>query len=215
MPVRRSADGRLETPEARSQLWDGLGTRNWRNDAMYRARLIKMLRTLSLASLSILALTAGATAQQGEFRLGGGYERFDFDDVDVDTAVIRGGYDFNRFFGVEGQANIGINDESVTVAGVTGDVGLDYSLGAFGVVRPWSDEQANVFLRGGYTTTEFDADIAGLNYDGSDEAWAFGVGGEWFFAGDNGVRLDYTRYDYDDGGEADTYGISYVRRFGG
>ncbi|MEA1943546.1 MAG: porin family protein [Pseudomonadota bacterium] len=174
-----------------------------------------MLRSVSLASLSIFALAAGASAQEGQFKLGAGYERADFDDVELDTAVLRGGYDFNRYFGVEGQAHIGIGDESVSVGGLTGDVSMDYSLGAFGVVRPWSNEQANVFLRGGYTTTEADADVAGLGFDANEDAWAFGVGGEWYFAGDNGVRVDYTRYDYDDGGDADFYGISYVRRFGG
>ena len=35
-----------------------------------------------------------------------------------------------------------------------------------------------------------------------------------FFAGNNGVRVDYTRFDFEDG-EADVFGLSYVRRFGG
>lgn len=174
-----------------------------------------MYRSLIAASLSVLALTATASAQDApRFTLGAGYDRADFDGVDFDTVVLRGGYDFNRYFGVEGQANFGLGDESVTESGVTADVSLNYAAGVFGVVRPWSNETMNVFGRIGYTTTELDASAGGFSIDASDEAWAYGVGGEWFFAGDNGVRVDYTRLDYEDGGDADVFGISYVRRFG-
>lgn len=175
-----------------------------------------MFRSVLAASLSVLALTAGASAQDaGRFTLGAGYERFDFDDAAFDTVVVRGGYDFTRYLGVEGQANIGIGDDTITEGSVTGDVELNYAAGLFGVVRPWSTEQANVFLRAGYTTTEAEASVSGLSFSADDDAWAYGVGGEWFFAGDNGVRVDYTRFDYDEGGESDVFGVSYVRRFGG
>ncbi|OLF81395.1 hypothetical protein AWH62_01610 [Maricaulis sp. W15] len=174
-----------------------------------------MIRTVLVSSLSVLALTAGALAQDGQIRVGGGYEAADFDGVDFDTVVVRGSYDFTRYLGVEGQLNIGLGDESVTVGAVTGDVSLDYVAGVFGVVRPFSNENGSVFLRAGYTTTEAEASAAGLNFNADDQAWAYGVGGEYFFDGRNGVRADYTRYDYDDGGEADFYGISYVRRIGG
>lgn len=175
-----------------------------------------MIRSVLAASLSVLALTAGASAQdEPRFTLGAGYERFDFDDAAFDTVVLRGGYDFNRFFGVEGQANVGIGDDSITEGGVTADVELNYAAGVFGVVRPWSNEVASVFVRGGYTTTEAEASAAGLTFSADDDAWAYGIGGEWFFAGDNGVRVDYTRYDYEEDSEADVFGIAYVRRFGG
>ena len=174
-----------------------------------------MIRTVLVSSLSILALTAGASAQEGQIRLGAGYERADFDGVDFDTVVARGSYDFTRYLGVEGQLNIGLGDESVTVGGVTGDVSLDYIAGVYGVFRPFSFENGSVFLRAGYTTTEAEASAAGLNFSADDQAWAYGVGGEYFFDGRNGIRGDYTRMDYDDGGEADVFGVSYVRRIGG
>ncbi|WP_300544836.1 porin family protein [Maricaulis sp.] len=175
-----------------------------------------MYRSLLAASLSALALTAGAPAQDApRFTLGAGYERADFDSAEFDTIVLRGGYDFTRYLGVEGQVNVGIGDDSITEGGVAGDVELDYIAGLFGVVRPWSSDQGNVFLRAGYSTTEAEASVAGLSFEADDDAWAYGVGGEWFFAGDNGVRVDYTRFDYDDGGESDVFGVSYVRRFGG
>ncbi len=174
-----------------------------------------MIRTVLVSSLSVLALAAGASAQEGQVRVGAGYELADFDGVDFDTVVVRGSYDFTQYVGVEGQLNIGLGDESLTIGGVTGDVSLDYVAGVFGVVRPFSNENGSVFLRAGYTTTEGGASVAGLSASVDDQAWAYGVGGEYFFDGRNGVRADYTRFDYDDGGDADFFGISYVRRIGG
>ncbi len=43
----------------------------------------------------------------------------------------------------------------------------------------------------------------------------YGVGGEYFFDGKNGVRVDYTRFDFQKSGaaDADTWSVGYVRRF--
>ncbi|WP_417489168.1 porin family protein [Maricaulis sp.] len=174
-----------------------------------------MMRTIIAASLSALAIGSVAQAQDTSYTLGAGYERFSGDGVDLDSVVLRGRYDFNRYFGVEGQANIGVGDDSVTELGVTADVSLDYAVGVFGVVRPFSNEYGNVFLRAGYTNSQIDASVAGFSGSADSDAWAYGIGGEYLFDSRNGVRLDYTNFDYDGGGSSDVYGISYVRRFGG
>ncbi|WP_417468548.1 porin family protein [Maricaulis sp.] len=173
-----------------------------------------MMRSIIAASLSALALGSVAHAQDTSYTLGAGYERFSGDGVDLDSVVFRGRYDFNQYFGVEGQANIGIGDDSVTVLGTPVDVSLDYAVGVFGVVRAFSNENGNVFLRAGYTDSQVDASVPGYSVSADSDAWAYGVGGEYLFDGRNGVRFDYTKFDYD-GGDADVFGVSYVRRFGG
>ena len=72
----------------------------------------------------------------------------------------------------------------------------------------------SVFGRLGYVTTEFDANFA---YGGStdDQAIAWGVGAQYEVWENGAIRFDYTRTDYDDFGEADSFGLSYVHRFGG
>ena len=46
------------------------------------------------------------------------------------------------------------------------------------------------------------------------ESWNYGVGANYYFDGQNGLRGDWTRRDFeDDAGEADVYSVSYVRRF--
>ena len=175
-----------------------------------------MTRFILAASLSALALTAGAHAQEGTFKLGAGYDRADFDGLEFDTLAVRGGYDFTNYLGIEGQANIGLGDEQITEGGVTADVNLDYMFGLYGVFRPIQNEQGSLFIRGGYSTAELEASVGGLSDSASENAWTYGVGGEYFFDGVNGVRADYTRFEFeDDGGDADVFGVSYVRRFGG
>lgn len=166
-----------------------------------------MIRSIALATLSAVAIAAGAHAQDtSSFKLSAGYDRADFDGGEFDTVALRGTYDFSDFFGMEAQTNFGFNDES--------GVELNYSAGLFGVVRANISENggpSNVFFRAGYTITE----LSGGGLTADDTAFAYGVGGEFFMDDRNGFRIDYTRMDFDDGGDASVYGVSYVRRFGG
>jgi outer membrane immunogenic protein len=175
-----------------------------------------MLRSLLLASLATATLASAASAQDPRFNVGGGYSRVEIGELEFDTFSLRGGYDFNENFGVETQFDLGIGDDSLTVAGITADVDLNYSAAIYGIGRLPVSENANLFARIGYATTELEASAAGILVSDSDDGFSFGVGGEYFFDSANGVRVDYTRTDFSDGDEeADSIGISYVRRFGG
>lgn len=173
-----------------------------------------MLRTLLTASVAVAALTGVAAADAGDVRLSGGYTFIDVDDVDFDAVSFRAGYDFTDYVGVEGQLDIGLGDETVRVGAGTADVSLDYAFGGYVVGRAPIAENANLFGRIGYVTAQAEASAAGVTFSDDDDGFAYGVGGEWFFDGYNGVRVDYTRIDFDTAGDADTFGISYVRRFG-
>jgi outer membrane immunogenic protein len=172
-----------------------------------------MFRLIALASLSAVALAAGAQAQDRDFTLGGGYERIEVGDLEFDTIALRGGLTFTENFGVEAQANFGIDEETIDVLGTSADVDFNYLLGVFGVARlPINNDQTVLFARAGYTTSEAEASAAGFTVAADDDAWAYGVGVEHFFTGPHGVRFDYTRYDYD-GEDADGVSLSYVYRF--
>lgn len=182
-----------------------------------------MLRVLSACALVWAgAATAGyAQAAENGFNLSAGYSRIDVDGFDLGAATLRGGYDFNRYFGVEGQLDLGIDGDegsacppgAVCVAAIS-TVDLEYSAGAYAVGRLPVTEWFSVFGRLGYVTTDFDANFA---YGGStdDQAIAWGVGAEMEVWENGAIRLDYTRTDYDDFGDADAIGLSYVHRFGG
>lgn len=174
------------------------------------------MKTILLSTAAILAAASGASAQDGEFHLGAGYSFLDADGVEFDALTLRGGYDFSQFLGVEGEALIGLGDESVTVGGVTGDVSLDYGFGLFGKAQYPLNEQFSVFARLGYVYYEAEASAAlggqTVSVSDGEGGVGYGVGAEWAFAGPNALRADYTRNDFD-GGEVDAWTLSYVRRF--
>ncbi|MNJ04314.1 hypothetical protein D3C73_1650160 [compost metagenome] len=58
------------------------------------------------------------------------------------------------------------------------------------------------------------AELAGVEREADGESWNYGVGANYYFDGQNGLRGDWTRRDFtDDGGEVDVYSVNYVRRF--
>jgi outer membrane immunogenic protein len=176
-------------------------------------KFIPMIRMIALAGLSVLALSAGSQAQDQEFTLGAGYERIEIGELEFDTISLRGGLTFTEHFGIEAQANFGIDEETIDVLGASADVDFNYLLGVFGVARlPVNNDQTVLFARAGYTTSEAEASLGGFSVAADDDAWAYGVGVEHTISGPHGVRFDYTRYDYD-GEDADGLALSYIYRF--
>ena len=65
-----------------------------------------------------------------------------------------------------------------------------------------------------YGYDRFEASAAGTTLGGTDHSVSYGAGAQYFFGGGpNGVRGDYTRHDFDGGGDADVWSLSFVRRF--
>lgn len=174
------------------------------------------MRNILLATAAITLIAAPAMAQEPASRVTGsvGYTQLDADGGDLGAITGRAGYDFTRNFGFEGEASIGVSDDDITVAGVPGSVEHKYDAAAYGVAKLPINENFELFGRLGYGTTRLTAEVAGVQDSASTESINYGVGGNYFFDGQNGVRADWTRRDFrGDAGEADTYGLSFVRRF--
>jgi hypothetical protein len=171
------------------------------------------MKTL-LAAAAGLALLAGASAASAENYASIGYNKFsakDASDVDLGGVTARVGVNVNPWFGVEGEASIGVDDASFTDSSGTYSVELKHEIGVFAVARAPIGEGFTVFARGGYASSKYEATIPGLTGSGSSDGVAYGVGGQYDF-GANGARLDFTRYDTDFG-DIDSWSISYVRKF--
>lgn len=153
----------------------------------------------SAALLSVAALPAVSQAQEFYGTLG--YGAVDLDGA-ADLGGIQGrlGYKFNPYVGVEGEVAFGIKDDS--------DIELKHEVGAFAVGYLPVTPQADLFARVGYTGTTIDTPLGEADADG----WAYGVGGQYFFTDKDGVRVDWTRHDYD-GGDADVLAVAYTRKF--
>jgi hypothetical protein len=177
-----------------------------------------MLRTLVSASAIALAAASVSFADDGDFTWSAGYSAIEISDggqsVDVGAVTFRGGYEFTRHFGFEGQLDVGVSDDSIIIAATPVDVELNYAASLFGIARAPVSENANLFVRAGYTAADVEASIPGVSVTSDTDGWAYGVGGEVFFDQRNGFRAGYTHHDFDSS-DADVWSLSYVRRFGG
>jgi hypothetical protein len=170
---------------------------------------------LATAAVSLFALPAAAQSfSQPQWYGTAGYTALDADSVDLGAITGRIGAKVSPNFAFEGEASIGVVDDDVTVGGVTASVEQDYDAAAYAVGILPVAPNFELFGRVGYGTTSIKADVAGITAEEDGESVNYGVGGNYFFDANNGIRADWTRRDFtDDNGEVDTYGVSYVRRF--
>jgi hypothetical protein len=157
------------------------------------------------AAVSALAMAAPASAElYGSL----GYSRFDNGDAMLDAATARFSWKSATPLGLEGEVSAGFDDD--TVQGTK--VELNNEFAAYVTATAVASENAQVFLRVGAGLADVQLTPGGGD---SRSSWNYGVGGQWFFAGDNGLRVDYTRHDFRAGSfqDADVYSVSYVRRF--
>ena len=145
-----------------------------------------------------------------------GYSQMEADGTDAELGAVTGrfGAKLTPYFGVEGEGSFGVRDDEVTIGAVTADVEHKYDLAAYGVAFLPVSPNFELFGRLGYGTTEVEASAGGISVTEDGESWNYGVGANYYFDGQNGIRGDWTRRDFtDDGGEADVYSVSYIRRF--
>ena len=172
------------------------------------------MRTVVFASIAALGLTAAANAQttDGSGYIGAGVAvvNVDLEGLgDVTNTAISGtvGYDFSPNLGVEAQGLVGVTEDEVLGA----DVKINYALSGFVVGRlPVGESGSNLFARVGYGIAEAEASAGGTTVSEDDSGFAYGIGGEWAFAGPNAIRFDATLLE---GNDTTIYGVSYIRRF--
>ena len=169
-----------------------------------------------LAAASAVAVLVGAAPAFAQNIDGSiGYSSFDTGDATVGAVTGRLGYSFNDVLGIEGEASFGVKDDTIVLPGPTNvDVEMKHQVAVYGTAGLPLGENGRVFARLGYGSTKLEASAAGVVASGSEESVNYGAGAQYFFDGANGIRADYTKYDFDDGvGDADVWSVSYVRRF--
>ncbi len=176
------------------------------------------MRNVLLATAALTLIAAPAMAQSfndPQWTGSVGYTHLDSGDESLGAITGRVGAKVSRYIGVEAEASFGVKDEDVTVAGVNGTLEHEYDAAVYAVGSVPVSPNLELFARAGYGTTSLKADIAGVSAREDGESWNYGAGANYFFDGQNGVRADWTRRDFTDdaGGEIDTYGLSFVRRF--
>jgi outer membrane immunogenic protein len=160
----------------------------------------------SAASALAFAMPAAAQIASAEPEHTGAYGELGYTNTDIhgaDNSVVTGrvGWRFNRFLGVEGELGLGISGGDRTFAEGTSterDVNIKQKTNeaAYAVGYLPLSPRADLFARVGYGAAQYKVNPAGLpDYDAHSDGFKYGVGGQYFFDGQNGVRLDWTRYD--------------------
>jgi len=174
-----------------------------------------MKSLMIIASLAALAMAAPAMAQDNPVTVYGtaGYANTDTNGVNLGAIQGRIGARFGQYLGLEGEMAGGVDGDEKKIAGTRYDLDLNYQAAVYGVGYLPVAPNADLFARVGYGKSELDVSgpLAAGSADG--DSWNYGVGGQYFFTEKDGVRLDLTRHDFDNGGNADVVGISYVRKF--
>lgn len=191
---------------------------------------MKLIKS-TVAALASISYASIAQAQDGQNKDSGAYGAIGASayvtdpsptfNVDLFTADLKLGYNFNKYFGVEAQGSLGLNTDSFDVPINEADPEtaslrnkVDYSVAALGVARLPLTEQFSVYARGGVHNTQVSRELIT-----SDEVFdtsrtktgiAVGAGAQFNFDEKNGIRADYT---YLDGTNGETLSLGYVRKF--
>jgi hypothetical protein len=144
-----------------------------------------------------------------------GYTFVDADaGLNYGVATARLGARLHPNFGLEAEAGLGVDGDTLVVAGTTVRTKVKHSFGGYAVAFLPVTPQLDLFARGGYGATRIRAESATASASDSENSWNYGVGGQYMFDALNGLRAEFTRHDFDNnGGSADAWGVSYVRKF--
>ena len=169
------------------------------------------MKTLKItaAALLMVGVASSAMAQDSNTYVNIGVNTYEFDTYSIQGKV---GYDFSEYFSVEGQAGFGVISDKETIAGTEFKTKVDYDLGAFLVGHAPIAENLEILGRVGYYYAEVGVKGGGQSVSGDFDGLAFGGGLQYMWDELNGVRGEYTYVD-GDGGHADTFAVSYVRKF--
>ena len=148
-----------------------------------------------------------------------GYTGLSWAGNNLGAVTLRAGADFGKYVGVEGEGSFGVSDATASLAGASAKTHLNNAYAGYFVGRYPILPNGNLFARVGFGHIDAQSSASFLNqgvtvHDGVDSL-NYGAGGEYFFDGKNGLRIDYTRYDLrtDNAKNADTWSLSYVRKF--
>ena len=171
------------------------------------------------AALAMAGAAAPALADEATDILTGyvnvGYSYADFAPAHLSVIHGRIGGRFGRYFGVEGEGAVGVSSDRVSQGGFTIDTKLKSEFAGYAIGFIPLGPKADLFGRVGYGRSNLHAYIAGVGGgDVSENSLNFGGGAQFFITPDDGIRIEYTRFDYRHNlGDADVYSVSYVRRF--
>jgi opacity protein-like surface antigen len=181
------------------------------------------MKTITLASVAtaVVMSAAAGTASAQDAAPGTwtsnwygtlGYAGHSVDGTDLGTVQGRIGTKFNRWIGIEGEFAAGVDHNAIGGAGAHQTAGINDQEAIYGVGYLPLGHDIDLFGRIGYGRTRWDYK-GPVGRDDNDTSWNYGGGAQWFFDPKDGIRADYTRENFDHAPDANTWGVSFVRKF--
>jgi opacity protein-like surface antigen len=167
-----------------------------------------------LACVAFAAATLMSTSAMAQVYGSVGYSNLSFSEEEIEgnigLATGRIGTHFTPNIGAEVEGAFGLSDATVEIEGIDVDLSVKYSVAAY-LVGFWPvNENFEVLGRVGLATAEVEAEALGETVTDSGSGIQYGVGAQYFFAPNHGIRADYTRSEAI---ESNIFSIAYAFRF--
>ncbi|MEL6687313.1 MAG: outer membrane beta-barrel protein [Pseudomonadota bacterium] len=167
----------------------------------------------AVARCVAIILSAGLISTTGESEayaaegtyLNGSITRIDDDRFDLDAFTTRAGWNFSKYFGVEGELSLPTGEDQ---QGFT-TFELSHVLGVFGTARLELSDSFELFARTGLIDSQVDVriDVQNEAFTVDQNSAAIGAGVNWFPTKNFGMRAGYTY------AKSDTFDAGIVIRF--
>jgi hypothetical protein len=178
----------------------------------------------AFASISMIALAASpALAQTAETSAAPrsitgygtlGYSHSDRGVSDLGGATGRLGLRFGKFVGAEAEGTWGVTDDDSVNPRRPAQTKLERSMAAYAVGYAPVTDRLDLIGRVGIGNTRTEMKTGATVAHQTVDSINYGAGAQYFLTEKDGLRADFTRESYRKGpGHADTYGVSYVRKF--
>ena len=166
------------------------------------------MNTILIAAAAAAALLAApAFAQAQEVYASAGAGVIDASPVKLGVATFRVGANFTPMFGAEAEGSFGISGDEIL--GVNFDMNTEYA--AFVTLRHALGEKGTIIGRVGYATAEFETSVGPISVTDDQSGLAYGLGIQGQVGDNSAIRLDWTRYNFDE--DADAITVSFVHTF--
>jgi opacity protein-like surface antigen len=166
------------------------------------------MKTILIAAAAAAALLAApAFAQAQEVYASAGIGVIDSSPVKLGAATFRLGANVTPVIGFEGEASVGVSGDQI--------LGVDYDMntefGAFVTLRKAFGEKGSLIARVGYATSEVEASAGPFSVTDDQSGAAYGLGVQGQIGANSAIRLDWTRYSFDE--DSDAIAVSFVHTF--
>jgi outer membrane immunogenic protein len=177
-----------------------------------------MIAVFSVASVAVAAPAMAQTLANPQAYVNLGYTYLNPNDRDLGEITGRAGLRLSPYYGVEGELGGGVFGNRFTTRGgqhATLTEGITPS--AYGVVYyPLMQGRIDLLARAGYSETPLTLKTDTGSFTNISHSINYGVGAQYMQDAKNGVRVDWTRRDFQEPNapkDDDTYAVSLVHKF--